>query len=92
MADVTEKFPPVIVREDGTIIHLRKLPLRVRLLHRVEDIIDDINWVHVAFKVCAFSYFAFFAFLAWQVLPLPGHWTRAGDADRVPIAYQNFAQ
>jgi hypothetical protein len=89
MADMQEKFPPVIVREDGTIIRLRKLPLRIRILHRIEDYVDDINWLHVAFKICAYGYAAFLAFLTWQVLrQLP--WS--GQSDKVPLAYQDFAK
>jgi hypothetical protein len=90
MADIAEKYPPVIVREDGTVMRLRKLPLRIRILHRIEDFIDETNWLHVAFKICAYTYFFFLAFLAWQVLPLPGHWTRPGDLDKIPIVYQDF--
>lgn len=73
------------------ILRFRKIPLRIRILHRIDDFIDDINWLHVAFKICAFSYIAFLSFIAWQVLPLPGHWTRPGQADKIPITYQDFS-
>ena len=70
----------------------RKIPLRYRFRYRIEDYIDEINWLHVAFKICAFSYFFFLSFLAWQVLPLPGHWSLTDQFDKVPITYQNFAK
>lgn len=70
----------------------RKFPLRVRILHRVEDFIDDIPWLHVAFKICAFSYFFLLCFITWQVLPLPGHWTRGGQSDKIPITYQSYTK
>lgn len=93
MADVSKKYPLIAgTREDGTVIRMRKLPLRIRLRHRVEDFFDDINWLHVFFKLCAFSYIAFLSVIAWQVLPLPGHWSRAGESDKIPITYQDFTK
>jgi hypothetical protein len=92
MADLHEKLPALVVREDGTVLRLRKLPLRIRLLHRIEDYIDDIDWRHVAFKTLAYTYLAFILFIAWQILPIAGHWDRPGDADKVPINYQSFAR
>ena len=89
MADVNEKYPPVIVREDGTVIRLRKLPLRVRILHRIEDYVDDINWLHVAFKICAYGYAAFLAFLLWQIFK---QFVKSDETDKVPVTYQNFAK
>ena len=89
MADINEKYPPVIVREDGTVIRLRKLPLRVRILHRIEDYVDDINWLHVAFKICAYGYAAFLAFLLWQIFK---QFVKSDETDKVPVTYQNFAK
>jgi hypothetical protein len=83
----------IAVSEDGTILRLRKIPFHRRLLYRVEDFIDDVNWLHIAFKICAFSYLLLLSLIAWQVLPLPGHWSRGTEVEttKLRIPYQDFA-
>jgi hypothetical protein len=83
----------IAVSEDGIILRLRKIPFHRRLLYRVEDFIDDINWLHIGFKICAFSYLLFLSIIVWQVLPLPGHWSRGTEVEttKLRIPYQDFA-
>jgi hypothetical protein len=64
----------------------------IRLVYRVQDFIDDINWLHVAFKICAYTYIAFILWITWKVLPLHGHWTPSKQSDKVPIVYQDFSK
>jgi len=64
----------------------------IRLLHEAEDVVDDINWLHVAFKTVAYSYIAFILWITWQVLPLPGHWSTSASSDTMPMVYQDLQQ
>lgn len=65
-------------------------PFYIVLAHKVEDLIDDINWLHVAFKICAFTYIGFIVWITWHVLPLPGHWDVGRQSDKIPIQYQDL--
>ena len=71
----------------------RKRPsLLIRLAWATEDAVTDINWKHVAYKTCAFSYLALMMWVCWWVLPIPGHWPsfERAQPDKVPIKFQDF--
>jgi hypothetical protein len=54
-----------------------------RCFHKLEDIIDDINWIHVAFKVCAYLYISLVVYSAWMLWPAEGHWTTIHNIELV---------
>src|SRR5690348_6281274 len=64
--------------------HQHTLPPLVQLAHRVEDVIDDINWLHVAFRLFAAIYIAFILWITFLILPFPGHWRRSTQSDKLP--------
>lgn len=96
MEDDSEKTLLANGDENGDIItpvlRRRKIPLRKRILYRIEDFVDDISWRHVLFKGFAYSYFLFLAVIAFQVMPFPGHWVRSTQPHKFPIIYQNLEQ
>lgn len=90
MANDSEKgLPPQV----ELVLQPRRRPsLLIKLAWRVEDAITGINWKHVTYKTCAFSYLAFMMWMTWLVLPLRGHWPiiQIKQSDKVPIVYQDF--
>jgi hypothetical protein len=74
------------------VLYKRKIPLRTRIVWQIEDFVDDIDWMHILCKTILFGYFFFVCYIAWQVLPVRGHWTRPGQFDKIPIAYQTFPE
>ena len=66
----------------------------IRIAWAIEDALTDINWLHVAYKICAFCYLAFMIWVCWWVLPIPGHWPSFDtvQSDQVPVVYQDFSK
>ena len=90
MSGSPEKEAPI---DHAPSTHYRKRPsILIRLAWRIEDAVTDINWKHVAYKTCAFSYLALMMWVSWWVLPIPGHWPsfERAQSDKVPIKFQDF--
>ncbi|RMZ89548.1 hypothetical protein DV736_g3217, partial [Chaetothyriales sp. CBS 134916] len=69
-----------------------KRPSRLRRLSwKVFDAYDNTSWLHIAFKASAYTYVALNLWIAWQILPLPGHWDPPVQSDKVPYVYQNHS-
>jgi hypothetical protein len=70
-------------------IYRRSPPLSRRIIWRILDAWDNINWLHIAFQICAYTYIAFILYITWKVLPVPGHWSSDVQSNRIPIVYQD---
>ncbi|KAK4941969.1 hypothetical protein LTR10_018150 [Elasticomyces elasticus] len=62
----------------------------LRLIFKVQDLIDSFSWIRFIYYLCSYSYFCLMMYLAYIVLPLPGHWATTTQSDKVPISYQEF--
>ncbi|KAI1613441.1 hypothetical protein EDD36DRAFT_465565 [Exophiala viscosa] len=62
----------------------------LRLTFRVQDLIDSFSWIRFVYYLCSYSYFCLMMYLAYVVLPLPGHWDTKYQSDKVPMVYQDF--
>jgi hypothetical protein len=70
-----------------------KQPSRlIKLAWMLEDAISNTNWRHVTYKTCAISYFSLLMWVAWCILPLPGHWPKfeSIQSDKLPVQYQDY--
>lgn len=65
-------------------------PYLTRVLDKLEDLVDELNWLHLAYKAVAYSYLAFVLWLISFILPFPSNWSRLQQSDRVPIVYQDL--
>ncbi|RMZ79846.1 hypothetical protein DV737_g3257, partial [Chaetothyriales sp. CBS 132003] len=78
--------------QEGPRRMLHKRPSRLRRLSwKVVDAYDNTNWLHIAFKVFAYTYIALNLWVAWQILPLAGHWDPPVQSDKVPFVYQDHS-
>lgn len=69
---------------------VNRRPFLVRVLDRLEDLVDELNWLHLAYKLVAYSYLAFIFWLISFVLPFPSNWSKQQQSDRVPIVHQEL--
>lgn len=65
-------------------------PLITRIGWKLEDFLEEINWLHVAFKLCAYTYISLIAYLTWWILPINGHWNPSGQSDRLSVTQTDF--
>ena len=68
------------------------VPFYTRLRYKIEDFVDEINWLHIAFKSCAYLYITVIAYITWMILPINGHWTPKIQSDKVPVIYQDHSK
>jgi len=69
---------------------MKRRPFLARLLDRLEDLIDELNWLHLAYKAVAYSYLAFILWLISFVLPFPSNWSKPQQSDRLRTAHQEL--
>ncbi|KAK5045608.1 hypothetical protein LTR84_008977 [Exophiala bonariae] len=61
-----------------------------RLTDKLEDLVDESNWLHWAYKAVAYSYLAFILWLITFILPIQSNWSTPQQSDRVPVVYQSL--
>jgi hypothetical protein len=69
---------------------VNRRPYLARVTDKLEDLVDELNWLHLAYKAVAYSYLAFVLWLISFILPFPSNWSRPQQSDRVPIVYQDL--
>lgn len=65
-------------------------PYLARVIDKVEDLVDELNWLHLAYKAVAYSYLAFVLWLISFILPFPSNWSRPQQSDRIPVVHQDL--
>ena len=68
------------------------VPFHTRIRYKIEDFVDEINWLHVAFKTCAYVYIAVIAYITWMILPINGHWAPKTQSDKLSVHYQDYSK
>lgn len=65
-------------------------PYLTRLMDKLDDLVDELNWLHLAYKAVAYTYLALILWLISFVLPTQSNWSKPQQSDRVPIVHQDL--
>lgn len=65
-------------------------PYMARLMDKVDELVDELNWLHLAYKAVAYTYLALILWLISFVLPTQSNWSKPQQSDRVPIVHQDL--
>jgi hypothetical protein len=72
---------------------IRRRPFLTRFLHNLEDLIDEVNWRHVAYKAVAYSYLLLILWLISFILPFRSNWSISPEhSGELSMVYQDLTK